>query len=82
MLFLFSCFQDGCKVKKPSIPSSLILDGRLSTLLKCSVHLYKIASLSVRSVLPSAISNAHGDSRTLVLSVSWNFFMSFLSTKG
>ena len=32
-------------------------DGRLSTLLKCSAHLFKIASLSVRSVLPSALSS-------------------------
>ena len=32
------------------IALSLTDDWRLSTLLKCSVHLYKIASLSVRSV--------------------------------
>ena len=36
------------------IALSLTGDGRLSTLLKCSAHLFKIASLSVRSVLPSA----------------------------
>ena len=39
------------------IALSLTGDGRLSTLLKCSAHLFKIASLSVRSVLPSALSS-------------------------
>ena len=34
---------------------SLIADGRLSALSKCSVHLYKITFLYVRSVLPSAL---------------------------
>ena len=33
---------------------SLMLDGRFSTLLKCSAHRFKIASLSVRRVLPSS----------------------------
>ena len=32
-------------------------DGRLSTLLKCSAYLSKIVSLSVRSVLPFALSS-------------------------
>ena len=36
---------------------SFIVDGRLSKLLKCSARLSKIASLSVRSVLPSALRN-------------------------
>ena len=39
------------------IASSLMLDGRFSTLLNCSAHLFKITSLSVRRVLPSALSN-------------------------
>ena len=45
----------------PSICGSLLIafsltdDGRLSTLLKYSAHLFKIASLSVKSVLPSAL---------------------------
>ena len=33
----------------------LIFDGGFSTLLKCSAQLSKMASLSVRSVLPSAL---------------------------
>ena len=41
----------------PSIASSLVLDGRFSTLLKCSAHFFKKASLSMRRVLPSALSN-------------------------
>ena len=36
---------------------SFTVDGRLSPLLKCSVHLFKIASLSMRSVLPSSLSS-------------------------
>ena len=59
------CFHDGWKTLKQNISicgslliaSSLTDDGRLSTLLKCSAHLSKIASLSVRSVLPSALSS-------------------------
>ena len=39
------------------IALSLTVDGRLRTLLKCSAHLSKITSLSVRSVLPSALSS-------------------------
>ena len=39
------------------IALSLTDGGRLSTLLKCSAHLFKIASLSVRSVLPFALSS-------------------------
>ena len=39
------------------IALSLTDDGRLRTLLKCSAHLSNIASLSVRSVLPSALSS-------------------------
>ena len=35
----------------------LTADGLLSTLLECSAHLSKIASLSVRSVLPSVLSS-------------------------
>ena len=37
------------------IASSLKVDGRLSTLLKCSAHLTEMASLSVRSMFPSAL---------------------------
>ena len=37
------------------IASSLINDGRLRTLSKCSAHLFKIASLSVRRLVPSAL---------------------------
>ena len=37
------------------IASSLIDDGRLRTPSKCSAHLYKIASLSVRRLVPSAL---------------------------
>ena len=40
-----------------SIASSLMLDGRFSTLLKCSAHLFKLASLSVRRVFISALRN-------------------------
>ena len=40
-----------------SIASSLMLDSRFSTFLKCSAHLFKIASLSVRRVFPSALTN-------------------------
>ena len=39
------------------IALSLADDEQLSTLLNCSAHLSKIASLSVRSVLPSALSS-------------------------
>ena len=37
------------------IASSLIDDGRLRTPSKCSAHLFKIASLSVRRLVPSAL---------------------------
>ena len=37
------------------IASSLIDDGRLRTLSKCSAHLFLIASLSVRRLVPSAL---------------------------
>ena len=37
-----------------SIASSLIDDGRLRTLSKCSANLFKIVSLSVRRPVPSA----------------------------
>ena len=39
------------------IALSLTIDGRFNTLFKWSVHLSKIASLSVRRVLPSALSS-------------------------
>ena len=66
MLNCFPCFCDGWKFIKQNIAlylGSLLItlsltdDGRLSTLLKCSAHLFKIASLSVRSVFPSALSS-------------------------
>ena len=65
MLNCFPCFCDGWKFIKQSIAlylwqsvDSIVIsnDGRLSTLLKCSAHLFKIASLSVRIVLPYALS--------------------------
>ena len=37
------------------IASSLIDNGRLRTLSKCSAHIFKIASLSVRQLVPSAL---------------------------
>ena len=37
------------------IASSLIDDGQLRTPSKCSAHLFKIASLSVRRLVPSAL---------------------------
>ena len=40
-----------------SIASLLILDGHLSTLFKRSANISKIASSSVKRVLPSALSN-------------------------
>ena len=40
-----------------SIASSLMLIGRFSTQLTCTALLFTIASLFVRRVLPSALSN-------------------------
>ena len=40
-----------------SIASSLIDDGRLRTPSKCSANLFKIASFSVRRLVPSALRN-------------------------
>ena len=66
MLNCFPCFCDGWKFIKQNIALylwqsvdtwSLTDYGRLSTLLKCSAHLPKIASLSVESVLSSALSS-------------------------
>ena len=66
MLNCFPCFCDGWKFINRTLLSicgsllialSLTDDGRLSTLLKCSAHLFKIASLLVRSVLPSGLSS-------------------------
>ena len=63
MLNCFPCFCDGWKLSSRTLHSicgsllialSLTDDGRLSTL---SAHIFKIASLSVRSVLPSALSS-------------------------
>ena len=66
------------------IASSLIDDSRLRTPSKCSAHLFKIASLSVRRLVPSAlrsgvVSELWGP--YTVLSASKNFLMSFLSAK-
>ena len=66
------------------IASSLIDDDQLRTPSKCSAHLFKIASLSVRRLVPSALRS--GEVPELwgpytVLSASKNFFMSFLSVK-
>ena len=63
-----SCNICGCL----SIASSLMLDGRFSTLLKCSAHLFKIASISVRRVLPC------GGSRTLWAINGFQCIMKFL----
>ena len=66
LLNCFSCFHDGRKFIKQNIALylwesvdsiSLVLDGRLNTLLTRSVHLSKIASLSVRRVPPSRLRN-------------------------
>ena len=65
----------------------MTFDGRLSRLLKCSALLRKIASLSVRSVLPSALSNGmvpelFGPLTVFIMHhASWNFFISFPSSK-
>ena len=51
---------------------------------KCSVHLFKIASLSVRRLVPSALRSGVVPELWgpyTVLSASKNFFMSFLSAK-
>ena len=66
------------------IASSLIDDGRLRTLSKCLAHLFKIASLSARRLVSSALRS--GVIPELwgpytVLSASKNVFMSFLSAK-
>ena len=66
------------------IALSLTDDGRLSTPLKCSAHLFNIASLSVRSVLPSALSSGVAPELFgpyIVFSASWNFVISFRSAK-
>ena len=68
----------------PVITSLLIDDGRLRTPSKSSAHLFKIASLSVRKLVPFALRSGvipelwgpH-----IVLSASKNFFISFLSAK-
>ena len=60
----FHCFSNGSELVKQQIhstfgslliASSLIDDGRLRALSKCSAHLFKIASLSVRRLVPSAL---------------------------
>ena len=64
--------------------SLLIGDGRLRTSSKCSAHLFKISSLSVRRLVLAALR-----SRVVpelwgpytVLSASKNFFISFVSAK-
>ena len=66
------------------IASSLIDDGRLRTPSKCSAHLFKIVSLSVRRLVPSALRSGVVPELWgpyTVLSASKNFFMSFLSAK-
>ena len=60
----FHCFSDGWELVKQQIhstcgslliASSLTDDGRLRALSKCSAHLFKISSLSVRRLVPSAL---------------------------
>ena len=66
------------------IASSLIDDGRLRTPSKCSAHLFMIASLSVRRLVPSALRSRVAPELWgpyTVLSASKNFFISFLSAK-
>ena len=65
MLNYIRCFGDSWEIIKQDIAHSacgnlliafsLIVDGLLSTLLKCSAHLSKTTTLSVRSLLPSAL---------------------------
>ena len=59
-----------------SIASSLMLDGRFSTLLKYSANLSNIASLSVRSILPSALQC--GGSRAVWVINRFQSIMKFL----
>ena len=66
------------------IASSLIDDGRLRTPSKCSAHLFKIASLSVRRLVRPALRSGMVPELWgpyIVLSASKNFFISFLSAK-
>ena len=66
------------------IASSLIDDGRLRTSSKCTAYLFKIASLSVRRLVPSALRSGVVPELWgpyIVLSASKNFFISFLSAK-
>ena len=63
---------------------SLTVDRRFSTLLKCFAHLSNIASLSMRSVLPPALSiwvlpELFGP--LTVFSVSLHFFVSSMCSK-
>ena len=63
----FRCFSDSWEFIKQYIATlhslcdnllmalSLIVDGRLSTISKCSAYPFKIGSLSVRIMLPSAL---------------------------
>ena len=67
------------------IASSLIDDGRLRTPSKCSDHLFKIASLSVRRLVPSALRSGVVPELWgpyTVLSVSKNFFHVLSVCKG
>ena len=92
MLNRFHCFGDGGEYIKQDIALylgqsvnttalPLIVDRRVSTLMKKSVYLSN-ASLSMKRVLPSALSSGvvpelFGHKPFL----SWRFFMSFLSSK-
>ena len=65
------------------IASSLIDDGRFRTPSNCSAHLFKIASLSIRILVPSALRSGVVPELCgpyTVLSASKNF-ISFLSAK-
>ena len=64
--------------------ASLIDKSRLRTPSKCSAHLFKIASLSVRRLVPSALRSGVVPQLWgpyIVWSVSKNFFISFLAAK-
>ena len=66
------------------IASSLIDDGRFRTPSKCSAHLFKLAYLSVRILVPSALRSGVVPElwgQYIVLSASKNFFIFFLSAK-
>ena len=66
------------------IASPFIDDGRLRTPSKCSAHLFKTASLSVRRLVQSALRSGVVPElwgQYIVFSAAENFFIFFLSAK-